>query len=135
MVGLGRRVMPIYEYECERCGMFEVEQKISDPPLSSCPRPGALDPGRHVRFPPFGGASGTEGTVVGPSPMGDGWLVVKHEPAVYEHSDGKVTKSPDTVSIEAERLAPSPCGASVKRLIPGSTSFVLKGSGWFKDGY
>lgn len=27
-----------YEYECSRCGTFEVEQKISDPPLTVCPR-------------------------------------------------------------------------------------------------
>lgn len=127
--------MPTYEYECERCGPFEIEQKISDPQLSSCPRPSSLEPGQRVRFTPFGGATGTEGTVVGPSPMGDGWLIVKHEPATYEHSDGEVTESPDTVSIHIDRLAPTTCGASVKRLIPGSTSFVLKGSGWFKDGY
>ena len=26
--------MPIYEYQCEKCGeVFEVTQKISDPPL------------------------------------------------------------------------------------------------------
>jgi putative FmdB family regulatory protein len=29
--------MPTYEYECERCGTFEVEQKISDSPLTECP--------------------------------------------------------------------------------------------------
>jgi putative FmdB family regulatory protein len=64
--------MPTYEYECERCKKtFEVDQKISDPPLKEC----AL-----------------------PAPNGQ------------------------------------PCGGEVKRLI-GSTSFVLKGSGWFKDGY
>jgi len=31
--------MPIYEYECTQCGHFEeVMQKISDPPISECPR-------------------------------------------------------------------------------------------------
>jgi putative FmdB family regulatory protein len=30
--------MPIYEYECKKCGHFEeVMQKISDPPVSECP--------------------------------------------------------------------------------------------------
>jgi putative FmdB family regulatory protein len=30
--------MPIYEYACSHCGKeLEVEQKISDPPLKSCP--------------------------------------------------------------------------------------------------
>jgi len=27
------------------------------------------------------------------------------------------------------------CGGPVKRLISGATTFVLKGPGWFKDGY
>jgi putative FmdB family regulatory protein len=66
--------MPTYEYECERCKeTFEVEQKMSDPPLTVCRLP---IPGR-VRV----------------------------------------------------------CGGTVKRLISRSTTFVLKGSGWFKDGY
>jgi putative FmdB family regulatory protein len=30
--------MPIYEYRCEHCGDFEEMQRITDPPLSSCPR-------------------------------------------------------------------------------------------------
>ncbi len=30
--------MPIYEYECEKCGhRFEQIQKFSDPPLEACP--------------------------------------------------------------------------------------------------
>lgn len=30
--------MPIYEYTCEKCGHeFEREQRISDPPVRSCP--------------------------------------------------------------------------------------------------
>ena len=32
--------MPTYEYECEKCSKsFEVEQKMSDPPLETCIRP------------------------------------------------------------------------------------------------
>jgi putative FmdB family regulatory protein len=30
--------MPIYEYRCEQCGIFEETQRITDPPLSRCPR-------------------------------------------------------------------------------------------------
>jgi len=30
--------MPIYEYRCEHCGDFEEIQRITDPPLSRCPR-------------------------------------------------------------------------------------------------
>ncbi len=30
--------MPIYEYECKRCGkVFEVWQKITDEPIKKCP--------------------------------------------------------------------------------------------------
>ncbi len=29
--------MPIYEYNCKQCGVFEVTQRITDAPLSTCP--------------------------------------------------------------------------------------------------
>jgi putative FmdB family regulatory protein len=33
--------MPLYEYECERCGhLFEVIQKFSDQPIDKCPKCG-----------------------------------------------------------------------------------------------
>ena len=33
--------MPKYEYECERCArVFEVSQRISDPPLTACEKCG-----------------------------------------------------------------------------------------------
>ncbi len=30
--------MPIYEYNCEKCGNFEVFQHMSDDPLTNCPQ-------------------------------------------------------------------------------------------------
>lgn len=30
--------MPIYEYECPKCGVFEVEQRISESALKVCPQ-------------------------------------------------------------------------------------------------
>jgi len=30
--------MPIYEYGCEHCGVFEEMQRITDPPLTKCPK-------------------------------------------------------------------------------------------------
>src|SRR5437868_3525186 len=29
--------MPIYEYRCEKCGDFEVTQRITEDPLKKCP--------------------------------------------------------------------------------------------------
>lgn len=29
--------MPIYEYSCPKCGVFEVTQRITEDPLRSCP--------------------------------------------------------------------------------------------------
>lgn len=29
--------MPVYEYKCPKCGVFEVERKITDEPLKTCP--------------------------------------------------------------------------------------------------
>ena len=33
--------MPLYEYRCDKCGRFEVLQKLSDGSLSACPTCGA----------------------------------------------------------------------------------------------
>jgi putative FmdB family regulatory protein len=30
--------MPIYEYQCKKCGQFEVMQRITEPPLERCPQ-------------------------------------------------------------------------------------------------
>jgi putative FmdB family regulatory protein len=29
--------MPIYEYKCKNCGVFEVTQRITETPLTTCP--------------------------------------------------------------------------------------------------
>jgi putative FmdB family regulatory protein len=29
--------MPIYEYKCQKCGTFEVTQRITEKPLGKCP--------------------------------------------------------------------------------------------------
>ena len=29
--------MPIYEYQCAKCGTFEVTQRITEKPLGKCP--------------------------------------------------------------------------------------------------
>jgi putative FmdB family regulatory protein len=30
--------VPVYEYKCENCGRFEQVQKITDAPLTTCPK-------------------------------------------------------------------------------------------------
>jgi putative FmdB family regulatory protein len=29
--------MPIYEYQCQKCGTFEITQRITEKPLGKCP--------------------------------------------------------------------------------------------------
>ncbi len=76
--------MPIYVYRCPEHGEFEIEQRISEPKLETCPQPR------------------TE------------WL----SKAIY--GGGFRVYS---------------CGKPVERLLAGGSSFVLKGKGWFRDGY
>src|SRR5262245_38193776 len=33
--------MPLYEYQCGRCGRFELIRKFSDPPVEKCPTCGS----------------------------------------------------------------------------------------------
>jgi putative FmdB family regulatory protein len=33
--------VPLYEYQCAKCGRFELIRKFSDPPLTACPTCGA----------------------------------------------------------------------------------------------
>jgi putative FmdB family regulatory protein len=33
--------MPIYEYNCKKCGVFEVTQRITESPLAECPTCGS----------------------------------------------------------------------------------------------
>ncbi len=61
--------MPTYEYKCPKCGHFEVEQRITDDALTSCPTCGQpvkkliprklsiqfKGPGFHVNDYPSGG--------------------------------------------------------------------------------
>lgn len=75
--------MPTYLYRCPVHGEFEVEQRISDPKLQSCPQ------------------AATE-------------------------------RFSDHIYVGGFRIYS--CGQPVERLIAGS-SFVLKGTGWYRDGY
>ncbi len=87
--------MPIYESQCEKCGEFEVTQKITDQPLDVCPTCG----------------QGVKKLISNSTfkLVGTGWYLTDYarkgqskdgeQPAKTESkSDGKATTSSDTKS-------------------------------------
>lgn len=122
--------MPTYDYECEKCKRtFEREQRIVEPALTTCPLPTTED--RRRSFEASGGASTWEGRPFSVHPdrcvcQGDDATPHRHSP------DGRCARCEcEVYDPEDERL----CGGTVRRLISGSTGFVLNGKGWFRDGY
>jgi putative FmdB family regulatory protein len=69
--------LPLYEYQCDRCGRFEVIQKFSDSPLTTCPKCG-----RSVHKLPSAPAIQFKGT---------GWYVTDYA----RKSSGEGSKSKD----------------------------------------
>lgn len=128
--------MPIYEYECDHCGPFEVEQKITDEPLTSCPRPNPRSlHNRCLSFNEAGGATSWNHRPFSEHPdrctcQGDDPTPHRHEP---KDSGGQPCARCHCAAYNPAE--PGLCGGKVTRLIAGTTSFVLKGTGWFKDGY
>ena len=49
--------MPLYDYRCENGHIFEVMQRMSDPPITECEQCGA--PGQRVLHPPAGHFKGS----------------------------------------------------------------------------
>jgi putative FmdB family regulatory protein len=73
--------MPIYEYRCKQCGVFEVTQRITENPLTTCPTCGG-DAQRQISLTSF---------VL----KGSGWYATD-----YARSNGKSESSGDTSSKE-----------------------------------
>lgn len=103
--------MPTYEYECERCGVIEVEQKLSDPPLTTCNRFAAQLP--DGQFPVTCDRCKKTGSLPG---------------------DCLLVTNAIACSCSGTRMLDY-CNGAVRRLIPSSTNFILQGKGWAKDGY
>jgi putative FmdB family regulatory protein len=130
--------MPLYEYECEKCGhRFDHLGKMDeDPP--PCPRlTGSAATNRHWAdfFLRAKRAFARGGKVVYP---GTGRLVGPDYEHTVIHLDGFIAGSPRT-RTETKTLAEwleglKPCGSPTKRLVSLS-NFHLKGGGWAKDGY
>jgi putative FmdB family regulatory protein len=86
--------MPLYEYECEKCGhRFEKIQKFSDPPLDVCPK--------------CGGALHKMQSAPAFQFKGTGWYVTDY--AKSGKSDSKETKStPDSAKSEPAKTDSTP---------------------------
>jgi len=83
--------MPIYEYECEKCGhRFEKIQKFSDPPLEVCEKCGG-----HVHKMQSAPAFQFKGT---------GWYVTDYAKSGKSGTD---EKKPDTEKPDAAKPAAS----------------------------
>jgi putative FmdB family regulatory protein len=74
--------MPLYEYQCEKCGhRFEKIQKFSDKPVKKCPECGGK----------------VEQVISAPAVQfkGSGWYVTDYAKKSAAPSDGKDTKKDD----------------------------------------
>jgi len=134
--------MPLYEFECEVCGFtFDRLMKMSDP---KPPCPGLVGPvGAEKEFQVAslelrkvlteaqqafenGRKVVHEGQELGPE---DPFEVVH----LVRDEDGEcLIPQTETLGWWVEHMVP--CGGATKRLI-SRTEFVLKGGGWYKDGY
>lgn len=128
--------MPTYEYKCEKCEReFAVEQQISAPALQECPLPSPRTrEDRLASFNEAGGAISWNHRPFYAHP--DRCVCQESDPDPHRHYDDDEGHRCARCSCMAYQPETNPpCGAPVRRLISGSTSFVLKGSGWYKDGY
>jgi putative FmdB family regulatory protein len=77
------KALPLYEYECPKCGRFERVQKFSDPLLSTCPTCG--QPVEKLLSPPAIQFKGS------------GWYVTDYAgKSSGKEKDDKKTESKDT---------------------------------------
>ncbi len=110
--------MPIYEYLCGTCDYrFEVQQKVSDPPLTTCSRCG----------------NRVSKVISAPAIMfkGSGWYITDYSdklkpPASPESgngtADGKKDGAPATQTTGASAPAPSGPSTSAAPAAAGSTN-------------
>ena len=82
--------MPLYEYECERCGhVFEAIQKFSDPPIAVCPKCGG--PVHKLQSAPAFQFKGT------------GWYITDY--ARKDQSGGKTDSTPKPAAEKKDSAA------------------------------
>lgn len=115
--------MPTYTYKCPIHGEFEVEQRISDPKLQTCPQAvGRSELERGHRLRKLGACAGES---------------LSHRVLLQPEHGARVRRATQKFSdvIYGGGFRIYSCGSPVERLISPGTSFVLKGQGWAKDGY
>jgi len=126
------RHMPTYQYKCDTCGSeFEVEQRISDAPLTECKMIDARLTERSQMFKHSVGVFSWHGKSAEGHPHRCSCQAGDSTP--HKHSEDE-PHACHRCSCSAYSPAEPRCAGKVTRLI-SSTSFVLKGPGWFKDGY
>ena len=80
--------MPIYEYLCQKCGEFEVTQKITEPSLETCPTCG--HPVKKL-------ISNTSFKLVG-----TGWYLTDYARKGTPSEDGKASKATTSTDSKSE---------------------------------
>lgn len=110
--------MPVYEYACEKCGHeFEAEQRITEPPIKTCPRCRARKVKRLISQTSF---------VL----KGGGWYA-----DLYASKSGKDAKPADAPAAKAEGASESaPAAAASGSDKPASDSPPPKPKGDGKRG-
>ena len=117
--------MPIYAYKCSSCQHeLDVLQKISDPPLTSCPRCGAASFAKQL-------------TAAGFQLKGSGWYVTdfknKNGSATGAKPDAKPgeAKTDDAAAAPAKESAPkdAPAKESVPKDAPAKAAPASASSG------
>jgi putative FmdB family regulatory protein len=101
--------MPIYEYQCKNCGVFEVTQRIVEDPLKECPTCKGTDLHRLISHTSF---------VL----KGSGWYVTDYA----SKGNAPKTDSPEGSSAEASSTA---SGDSSSNGSPSNSSASSSSSG------
>ena len=112
--------MPLYEYQCDRDGRFEVIRKFSDPPLKKCPTCGR--PVQRLPSAPAIQFKGTGWYVTDYAKKGSGESGSKAGKAKSEEAKSGESKSSESKSSEGKSETKSAKDASTPAATPSKKS-------------